>query len=146
MIEVVIILIISCAYSGIFNCTDMLKSLHSLVAVSCNRLNRFTTCLIISIVITMMFCNQTIATLLGVDVLKKPYEQTGGSMQELAIDLENSAIVVAGLVPWCLGCQVILAFMGVGNEAIPWAIYLYMIPICYIFTKGRWFKDSFGKA
>lgn len=144
MIEVVLILIISCAYSGIFNGTGMLKRIHSVVAASCRRFNRFVTCTITSLLVTAMFCNQTIATLLVTDLLRKPYEETGGSDQELAIDLENTSILFAGLVPWCLGCYVILGFLGVGTEAVPWAFYIYLVPLCYLFTKGRWFEDKFG--
>ena len=75
------------------------------------------------------------------DLLTKPYLETGGDRQELAIDIENSTIVIVGLVPWAIACSVPLTFFGVGYGALPWSMYLYLIPLCYIFTKKRWFAD-----
>ena len=141
MLEVVVILIISCAYSGIFSGTGMLEPVHHLMQKGIARFGRFATCLMLGVGGTILFCNQTITTLLGAEILGEPYEQTGGSMQELAIDMENSNIVAAGFVPWCLGCKVLLTFLDVGPEAVPYAVYIILIPICYLFTKKRWFKD-----
>ncbi|MBQ6389523.1 MAG: hypothetical protein IJH90_07830 [Mogibacterium sp.] len=141
MVEVVIILIISCAYSGIFSCTGMMEPVYAGLEKSCRKTGRFATCLIFGITGTILFCNQTITTLLCGDILSEPYRKTGGNKQELAIDIENSSIVAAGFIPWCLGCKVPLTFMGVGAEAIPYAVYLFLIPVCYLFTKRIWFKD-----
>lgn len=141
MLEVVIILIISCAYSGIFNGTGMMEPVHTLLRKSFSRIGRFAACLIFGIIGTCLFCNQTITTLLAGEVLAEPYEKTGGNLQELAIDIENSSIVAAGFVPWCLGCKVLLTFLDVGPEAVPYAVFTYLIPICYLFTKKLWFPD-----
>ena len=142
MLEVVVILIISCAYTGIFNGTGMMEPVHTLVERSCRRIGRFATCLLFGISATILFCNQTITTLLSGEVLSDPYRKTGGSLQELAIDMENSNIVAAGFVPWCLGCKVLLTFLNVGAEAVPYAVYIFLIPLCYLFTKRRWFPDK----
>ena len=142
MIEIVIILIISCAYSGIFNRTGMLDSLLSRISGGCRKMGRFLTALIVGLASCVLFCNQTIATLMCNDLLTKPYLETGGTRQELAIDIENSAIIVVGLVPWTIACTVPLTFFGAGNGALIWAFYLYLVPICYIFTKKHWFEDK----
>ena len=146
MIEIVIILIISCAYSGIFNRTGMLEGLLSRISSCCAKTGRFITSLIVGLASCVLFCNQTIATLMCNDLLTKPYLDTGGSRQELAIDIENSTIVIVGLVPWAIACSVPLTFFGVGYGALPWSMYLYLIPLCYIFTKKRWFADRVHAA
>ena len=146
MIEIVIILVISCAYSGIFNRTGMLEALLSRITKCCVKVGRFATSLILGLASSVLFCNQTIATLMCNDLLTKPYLDTGGSTQELAIDIENSTIVVVGLVPWAIACSVPLTFFGVGNGALIWSCYLYLIPICYLFTKKRWFADKVPAA
>ena len=146
MVEIVIILIISCAYSGIFNRTGMLDGLLSRIGKCCARTGRFITSLIVGLASCVLFCNQTIATLMCNDLLTKPYLDTGGSRQELAIDIENSTIVIVGLVPWAIACSVPLTFFGVGYGALPWSMYLYLIPLCYIFTKRRWFEDKVHAA
>ena len=142
MIEIAIILIISCAYSGIFGRTGMLDGLLSLISRCCTKTGRFITSLIVGLASCVLFCNQTIATLMCNDLLTKPYLDTGGNRQELAIDIENSTIVIVGLVPWAIACSVPLTFFGVGYGALPWSVYLYLIPVCYIFTKKHWFSDK----
>jgi len=142
MVEIVIILIISCAYSGIFNRTGMLEGLLSRISSCCAKTGRFITSLIVGFASCVLFCNQTIATLMCNDLLTKPYLETGGSRQELAMDIENSTIVIVGLVPWAIACSVPLTFFGVGYGALPWSLYLYLIPVCYVFTKRRWFHDT----
>ena len=141
MLEVVGILIISCAYSGIFSGTDMLKDVQDLLIRGCRRLGRYPVTLIVGLLASVVFCNQTIATLMCNDLMTKPYLETGGLRQELAMDMENTLIVMVGLIPWCIACSVPLTFFGVGIGAIPWACYLYLVPLCYWFTKRRWFKD-----
>ena len=142
MLEVVVILIISCAYSGIFNGTNMMEPVYSALEKSCRKTGRFVTCLVFGITSTILFCNQTITTLLCGEILAEPYRKTGGTMQELAIDMENSNIVAAGFVPWCLGCKVPLTFLNVGAEAVPYAVYVFLVPLCYLFTKRFWFRDK----
>ena len=142
MIEIVIILLISCAYSGIFNRTGMLENLLSRISSCCRKTGRFFTAFIVGLASSVLFCNQTIATLMCNDLLTKPFLDTGGNRQELAIDIENSTIVIVGLVPWAIACSVPLTFFGASNGALIWAFYLYLIPICYFFTKKRWFADK----
>ncbi len=141
MLEIAAILVISCAYSGIFNRTEMLKSLLDLIEKSCTKVGRLAVTFLVSAATCCIFCNQTIATLMCNDLLMKPYLNTGGSRQELAIDMENTVIIIVGLIPWCIACSVPLTFMGVGIGALPWAFYMYLVPACYFFTKKRWFSN-----
>lgn len=141
MLEIVGILIISCAYSGIFSGTDMLREVQSHLIKGCDRFGRYAVTLLVGVATSVIFCNQTIATLMSNDLMTKPYLETGGTRQELAIDMENTLIVMVGLIPWCIACSVPLTFFGVGIEAIPYACYLYLVPLCYFFTKRRWFEN-----
>ena len=119
MLEICVILLISSSYSGIFNRTGMLDSLQEKLASAC------------------IFCNQTIATLVCNDLLNKPYEESGATKTELAIDMENSVILIACLVPWCIGCSVPLSFFGVSAVCLPYAVYMYAVPLSWFFLKKR---------
>ncbi|MBQ9016068.1 MAG: sodium:proton antiporter [Firmicutes bacterium] len=141
MVEIAMILVISCAYSGIFSGTDMLRDIQSLLVKGCRRFGRYAVTLIVGLLSSVIFCNQTIATLMCNDLMTKPYLDTGGSRQELAIDMENTLIVMVGLIPWCIACSVPLAFFNVGPAAVPYACYLYIVPLSYFFTKRRWFVN-----
>ncbi len=141
MVEIAVILVISGAYSGIFSGTKMLESLQDKLSLACNKLGRFTIMVMISIAMACIFCNQTIGTLMCNDLLSKPYMDGGGTKEELAIDMENSVILIACMIPWSIGCSVPLALLGVGAKTILFAVFMYMVPICYLFTKKRWYSN-----
>ncbi|MEG0292131.1 MAG: Na+/H+ antiporter NhaC family protein [Anaerovoracaceae bacterium] len=142
MIEVCGIVIISCAYSGLFNNTNMLSQIQSELKSKAKYIGRFGAMLVVSTVSCMVFCNQTVASMMCNDLLAKPYEEAGATKEELAIDIENSVIVIAGLVPWCLACSFPLKAMGVGINALPFSFFVYLMPICYAFTKKIWYNKK----
>lgn len=135
MAEVAVILVISSSYSGIFSGTDMLAQLQDKIFAACSRLGRFTIMIFMSIAAAAVFCNQTIATLMCADLMKKPYISGGGSKTELAIDMENSVILIACIIPWTIGCTIPLSFMDVGIGAMPYAFYMYAVPLYYWIRK-----------
>lgn len=139
MLEIVVILVISCSYSGIFDGTKMLDALQEKLSAGCTKFGRFSIMILISIASAAAFCNQTIASLMCCDLLKKPYLDGGGSMEELAIDMENSVILIACMIPWSIGCSVPLTFFDMDFSAVPYAFYMYLVPICYWFTKKKWY-------
>ena len=140
MIEVALIVLLSSSYSGIFTGTGMLTDLQNKIEKLMNKIGRFATMTIFSLCTIGIFCNQTISTMMCSDILKEPYKEAGASSEELAIDIENSVIVLAGIVPWALSCYVPLGFMQVGFDAIPFAVLLFLIPICYGLTKNHFYK------
>ena len=132
MLEICAILLISCTYSAIFKETDMISDIQQKLENAMTKWGRFTVHLLSSVLFCAVFCNQTIAIMMSAAVFSDPYKKTGGSSQELAIDIGNSTITVAGLVPWCIACSVPLSFLQVGIEALPYSILLYAIPVWYL--------------
>lgn len=54
------------------------------------------------------------------------------SNQQLMMDLENSAIVIAPLLPWNIAALVPTVMLGVSMTGyLPYAAYLYLLPLCY---------------
>ena len=170
MLEIVFILLISSSYSGIFSGTGLLDELQEKLSMACTRFGRFTVMLMMSIGTAAVFCNQTIATLMCCDLLKKPYMEVGSdadasaaaadtadearcavpsadgstvsdaSMTELAMDMENSVILIACFIPWSIGCSVPLSFFGADFHSLPFAVYMYAVPICWLLMKKRRFR------
>lgn len=141
MLEILVILMISSSYSGIFSGTKMLESLQEKLGKACSKFGRFAIMICMSIAMSSIFCNQTIGTLMCADLMRKPYHDGGGDNQELAIDLENSVILIACYIPWSIGCSVPLLMLGVDFKALPFAVFMYLVPICYLLTKKKWFKN-----
>ena len=56
---------------------------------------------------------------------------SGGTFtqEDLAIGLENTAVVLAPLVPWSIAGAVPLATLGAPTAALAAACYLYLIPL-----------------
>ena len=46
--------------------------------------------------------------------------------------------MISGLIPWSIACSVPLAMLGADNSAVLYAQLLWLIPLCYLFTK-KWF-------
>lgn len=142
MLSVIVILLISCTYSKIFEGTGMLSDISQLFMKCINKIGRFATTVLFSFITVAIFCNQTIASIACATLLKDPYEKSGATRRELAIDLENSVILIGGIVPWSIAATVPLGFMGADISAIPYAILLYAIPLCYFFTKKHFFLQA----
>lgn len=139
MITLLFILLLSCAYSGLFNGTRMLESLQETLENHCQKYGRFPVMLCTSFFASAIFCNQTIASLICCNLLKKPYLDGGASNEELVIDMGNSVGMLGCFLPWSIACSVMFSFFSVDAHALPYAIYMYAVPICYLFTKKRWY-------
>jgi len=137
MLEISAILLISCTYSTLFEGTGMIRDLQNRLEHRMEKMGRFPVTALCGLLFCIVFCNQTIAVTMSAAILSQPYKNQGGTSQELAVDIGNSTIVIAGLVPWAIASSVPLKFMGVGPEALPYAFLLYAIPVCYLFTKKR---------
>lgn len=142
MLEVVGILILSSTFSGIFSETKMLDSILGGLEKMMMKAGRFPVSILVSLASVVVFCNQTIATMICKDLMYVPYERTGGNNQELAIDMENSVILLSAVVPWALACTVPLTFMGATYGAMKYAYFIYLVPICYFIMKKRWFSTE----
>ena len=145
MLEVSAILLLSSGCSGIFEGTGMLSSVEAVFARISEKFGRFTAMIAASVTMCAVFCNQTIGIMMCRQVMGKCYPETKEGRRELMLDIENSVVVIAGLVPWCIACSVPLKMLGLNESALPFAMYLYLIPICHFFKtrlKQRKLKGS----
>lgn len=78
----------------------------------------------------MVSCNQTLSTILTNQLCKEVEPEK----KERAIDLENTVIVVAPLIPWCIAGAVPLETIGASSASILAACYLYLIPLWNFFV------------
>jgi hypothetical protein len=56
-------------------------------------------------------------------------DMPAGELKQLAIDLEDSAVLVAPLVPWSIAAATPLTTVGAPTGSILFAFFLYMVPI-----------------
>ena len=135
MLTVFLMLPLASMMTGILEGTGALEGVQARLSAAADRLGLLPTTALLSILCSMALCNQTIVVLMLHQMLGKVYARHGASNEEFAMDIANSGVTIAGLVPWCIACAVPLSMLGVGVEALPYAALLYTIPICYLFTK-----------
>lgn len=128
-----LVVFVSCSLAGIFEGTDMLKSVENILGKARTRGEVFFYTTIVSILTAAFGCNQSISIVLTDQFMACTYKQKKLDKYKLAIDLENTAIVLAALIPWNIAAFVPTATMNVSSMGfIPYAFYLYLIPITSI--------------
>ncbi len=90
----------------------------------------------------MIFCNQTTSNIMQAELMRTGYPEGEEGKLELALDISNTGVLLAGLIPWCVACSIPLNVLGVGPGALPYSVLLYALPITYIFTKKRFFDEN----
>ena len=134
MLEIVSLLLLSSACTGIFEGTGMLRGVETASARLCRRIGRFPAMVAVSFGASAVFCNQTIGAIMCHQIMSSNYAATHEGRVELMMDISNSVIVLAGLVPWCIACSVPLGMLGCGTECLPFAFYLYLLPLCWFIS------------
>lgn len=125
-----VVIFMSCALSGIFNGTNMLKSIENILMRARTRQKLFMYTTITSIATAALGCNQSISIVLTQSLMSKSYEDNNIGSYQLATDLENTGIVLSALIPWNMAAFVPTLTMAVSSTGfIPYAFYLYLLPI-----------------
>jgi len=133
MLEVNLILIISSAFSGIFEGTQMLASVENSFTRLSGRIGRFGAMCVSAVATCAVFCNQTIGIIMCRQCMGKNYGDSPEERTAMMLDMENSVITIAGLVPWCIASSVPLSMLGCDLRSLPFAAYLYLLPLCWFF-------------
>jgi len=129
------VVFITSLYAGILEGIDALAPAKDWVERLALRVGLFPAAVLVSTAVVSVFCNQAVMVMIDAQLLADSYKARGASRTELAMDIANSGVTIAGLVPWSIAITVPLSMLDVGTEAIPRCVLLYMIPLCYFFTK-----------
>lgn len=133
MLNAGLIVLISSAYSGIFEGTGMLRSIERYVEGIGQRIGVFAATVLTSIASAAFGCNQTLAAILTYQFSHKLYVKHSLSKERLALDLENSVIVIAALIPWNIAGAFPAAVLSADAGFIPYAFYLLLVPLTGLF-------------
>jgi Na+:H+ antiporter, NhaC family len=129
MVKVSIVVIISTAFVGIFAGTRTLETIQGLLERSKSRSNCFLSTLLVGLGAAAFGCTQTIAILLTQELVEQKYKETTKGNYKLALDLENTVVVVSPLIPWNIAGLVPATILMTDPGFIPYAFYLYLIPL-----------------
>ena len=142
MLTVCGIAAVSASFSGLFRVTGLLAPFARRIP----GLARAATpvgCLVITAAgSAMVSCNQLLSVMFTRDLCAPLFDR-----QRLAIGLENSCILIAGLVPWSIASTVPVQTLGAPTACLLFAFYLYFVPLWSILAQalpeGR-IRDSLG--
>jgi NhaC family Na+:H+ antiporter len=79
-------------------------------------------------------CTQTIAILLTEQLMRPKYAASETGNAALALDLENTVVVISALIPWNIAGLVPATLLQTDYGFIPFACYLYLLPIAHLIS------------
>lgn len=195
MLSVMVIVMVSSAYAGIFAETRMLAGLQRSVMTMGKRIGAFAATAITALCSVALSCNQTLAIMLvhqlcgglyggasgdkagavdadegdGADRYGKEDESLSGMnpaedevgdgdddaslaaitaarwRSNQAIDMEDTVVVMAPMIPWCIAGAVPLATINAPTASILFATFLYLLPLCRLAGSVMPTRDAFTR-
>ncbi|VBB07320.1 Hypothetical protein LUCI_2564 [Lucifera butyrica] len=136
MFNVALIVLLSSAYSGIFAATGLLRNIECFIEKLSQKAGVYPVTILTSIATAAFSCNQTLAVMLSHQFENTIYEKHGLSNYQLAVDLENTVIVISALIPWNIAGAVPASALSADAGFIPYAFYLFLIPLVNLFIKN----------
>ncbi|MBQ8089104.1 MAG: sodium:proton antiporter, partial [Pyramidobacter sp.] len=124
MLKVGGIVCLSSSYSGIFPKTGLLDGAKRAVSSLAGKTSPYAAALLTSAVTGVIACNQSLCILLTHQLCDGLEDAS-----DLALDIEDTAVLVAALVPWSIAGSVPLAAAGAPLTSIFAACYLYLLPL-----------------
>ena len=133
MLRAVAIVCISSAYSGIFQKTGLLDGIQRQIRTLGEKISDFGAMMCTSVLTGAVSCNQTLAIMLAHQLCDNP--ETDRST--MAVRLENTAVVIAPLIPWSIASGVPLASINAPALSISCAFFLYLLPLWRFLAEWR---------
>ena len=128
MAKVCLVVVISTAFAGLFSGTNVLKGITRWLDRAHSRSALFLGTTLIGTAAAAFGCTQTIAILLAQQLVQPKYAEQQDSIA-LAIDLENTVVVLSPLIPWNIAGLVPATVLSTDAGFIPYAVYLYLLPL-----------------
>ena len=129
MLNVALIVGISSSYSGIFKETKLLVSLKEHLKVFAKKTSNYFVIFLSSIISGAIACNQSLGIILTNELSEELVDK-----RERAVILENTVVLLVGLIPWNIAMDVPLKTLDVGVMSGLFAFYLYFLPLWNLFV------------
>lgn len=135
MVRVSAIICISSSYSDIFEKTGILQGIKQRISRLGEKITPYGGQLATSLLASMAACNQTLGIILTYQLCKDMIRDR----REMALYLENTAVIVAPLIPWSVACAAPMAAISASNvgACILFAFYIYLLPAWNLFRNRK---------
>ncbi len=129
MINVTLIVLVSFALSGVFEGTALLKDVEARIIRLGDKVGIYATLIITSIMAGSFGCSQTLAVMLAYQLARSMYISAGIDKYQLALDLEDTVIVLSAMIPWNIAGAVPAAALGANSTYPIYSYYLFLLPL-----------------
>ncbi|MGE5627569.1 MAG: Na+/H+ antiporter NhaC family protein [Solirubrobacterales bacterium] len=129
LMKTALVVYLASAFAGIIEETSMLNSIEEITSRADSRYQIFRNVFITSIFAAMVGCSQTFAVMLTHVLNKKAYVKNNLNNSDAAMDLENTAIMVSGLVPWNVALIAPMTILGIDAACMPYLLYIFLVPL-----------------
>ena len=139
MLEVLLIVTGAITLSSILEKTGLVKPLvHKSISMVRSKGELVLKTGIISSLLTIITCDQTVGIILPGRLLREKYEKMGLSQVLLARTISDTGTIIAPLFPWNVNALIIGMITGISAvEYAPYAILCYLFPIISILVSYR---------
>ena len=131
MVKVGAIVCISSSYSGIFQETGILDGIQKMVIALADKTKPYLAVFVTAVLTGVVACNQTLSIILTDQLCSR----TEADKEKFANYLEDSAVVIAPLIPWSIAGAVPLAAVGAPESSVLFAMFLYLLPLWDLLIK-----------
>lgn len=128
MMKLILVVLISLTFAGLFRGLGILTRIHQLISKISGRISPFGCTTLTAIFTSAVACNQTLAIVLTNEIC----EGVMPNEKQRAIAIENTAVIIAPLVPWTVASLVPLGTIGAPTSSILFAFFLILTPVIQI--------------
>ena len=149
MAKATVVVLISTAFAGIFSGSHTLSYLNGWHSRLRNRQQLAQATTFVSLLTSLFGCTHTIAIVLTGQIMQPYYQRLSApaahhtqkqqaqnntqNNEQLALTIEDTAVVIAPLVPWNIASLIPATLLMVGAGFIPYALYLLLLPVFTFF-------------
>lgn len=132
----IVMALLSCGLVNIVDELGILKLLSEKIGVIENEWKVYFYTIVVAILTAGISCSQSTSILLTSQIMKKIYKKNKFSKETLALDIENSSVVLSSLIPWNIAIAVPGLMLDVSVvKIIPYSFYVYILPIIIMIQK-----------
>lgn len=129
LLKTALVVFLASSFAGIMEGTGMLNSVEEATLKADTRYKVYRNMFITSLFGSAVGCSQTFAVTFSHMLNKKSYEKNGFASSCAAVDLENTAIMTAALIPWNIALLAPMTILGTDPSCIPYLAYVYLLPL-----------------
>lgn len=128
--------LLSCSIVSIVESMGVLKLISEKIGDLKQEWKIYLYTIVVAIFTAGISSSQSTSILLTSQIMKKIYEKNNFSKEKLALDIENSSVLLSPMIPWNIGITVPALMLSVPVEKIlPYSYYLFLLPIIVMVLK-----------